>query len=531
MGGALRRGLCAVKADGRWPLLAVGALLLAAVVALAPAWWIQAAGTVASSMGQFWVPAGLAAAGLAVLIVWYRRWRAVPRPARPVPVARRWPLFGHVSVLLLTGILSAAGIGALLWWALGSPTLNTVPATSALTPAPDAAPGGARPAGWSVQNTFDAIKIVLSLVAGIGAVVALTVAYRKQDHSEAAEHREDTKLFTERFTKASEQLGSDQAAVRLAGVYALAGLADDWKDGRQTCIEVLCAYMRMPYTPPADDTSTYSITATAAPASRLLRRTTEALTRAVTALRTTAQTGEDADKEAERRQERQVRHTILDIIGEHLRPPGQQHPGPRWHGHRFNLSGAVIDGGNLSVIDVPAGTQLNFRGATFCGNDVAFGGATFSGGWVSFFNATFTGGEVSFFNATFSVGEVSFNGATFSGGTVSFFAATFSGGEVYFTATFSGGTVSFFGATFSGGTVSFSHATFSGGTVSFPRATFSGGEVNMSQPALWQSPPEGVDASTRGVQWPSAEYLAGLPSDSRSGFRYEQVTSRRGMWS
>jgi hypothetical protein len=32
-------------------------------------------------------------------------------------------------------------------------------------------------------------------------------------------------------------------------VYALAGLADDWPENRQTCVDVLCAYLRMPYEP------------------------------------------------------------------------------------------------------------------------------------------------------------------------------------------------------------------------------------------------------------------------------------------
>jgi hypothetical protein len=35
--------------------------------------------------------------------------------------------------------------------------------------------------GWTVQNTFDAIKIALAVVAGIGGVVALTVAYRSRN--------------------------------------------------------------------------------------------------------------------------------------------------------------------------------------------------------------------------------------------------------------------------------------------------------------------------------------------------------------
>jgi hypothetical protein len=66
---------------------------------------------------------------------------------------------------------------------------------------------------WTVTNTFDAMKIVLAVVGGIGGVVALTVAYRRQHLGETAEQREDTKLFTDRFTKAAELLGSDKAAV------------------------------------------------------------------------------------------------------------------------------------------------------------------------------------------------------------------------------------------------------------------------------------------------------------------------------
>jgi hypothetical protein len=54
------------------------------------------------------------------------------------------------------------------------------------------------------------------------------------------------RLFNERFTTAAGQLGSETPAVRLAGVYAMAGLADDWTDQRQTCIDVLCAYLRLP---------------------------------------------------------------------------------------------------------------------------------------------------------------------------------------------------------------------------------------------------------------------------------------------
>ena len=63
-----------------------------------------------------------------------------------------------------------------------------------------------------------------------------------------------TRTLNERFATAAGQLGDDKpAAVRLAGVYAMAGLADDWEENRQTCVDVLCAYLRMPYEPDPGD--------------------------------------------------------------------------------------------------------------------------------------------------------------------------------------------------------------------------------------------------------------------------------------
>ena len=39
-----------------------------------------------------------------------------------------------------------------------------------------------------------------------------------------------TRTLNERFATAADQLGSDKPAVRLAGVYAMVGLADDWEE-------------------------------------------------------------------------------------------------------------------------------------------------------------------------------------------------------------------------------------------------------------------------------------------------------------
>ena len=63
-----------------------------------------------------------------------------------------------------------------------------------------------------------------------------------------------TRMLNERFATAAGQLGGDKpTAVRLAGVYAMAALADDWPKNRQTCVDVLCAYLRLPYDPDPGD--------------------------------------------------------------------------------------------------------------------------------------------------------------------------------------------------------------------------------------------------------------------------------------
>lgn len=62
--------------------------------------------------------------------------------------------------------------------------------------------------------------------------------------------QERLRTWNERFATAADRLGADRPpAVQLAAVHAMAGLADDWEENRQTCVDVLCAYLRMPYEP------------------------------------------------------------------------------------------------------------------------------------------------------------------------------------------------------------------------------------------------------------------------------------------
>jgi uncharacterized protein YjbI with pentapeptide repeats len=306
---------------------------------------------------------------------------------------------------------------------------------------------------------------------------------REQLDRTLAEQR--TRTLNERFATAAEQLGSDKPAVRLAGVYAMAGLADDWEENRQTCVNVLCAYLRMPYGPdPGQD----------APEPQQL---------AFQAIR-------------------EVRHAVIGVITAHLK----EEAAVSWRGLNFDFTGVVFDGGNFGGAWFSGG-EVKFCGAWFSGGMVSFDLVRFSGGTVDFHQARFSGGMVSFNVAQFFGGEVRFGFAEFSGstvlfafspfasGTVDFNNAQFSGGEVVFDgAHFSGSEVRFNDALFSGGAVRFGlvdlggvdfRATeFSGGTVDFKGAKFSGGTVDFRGPPDWSSPPAfpWTDTPPPGVELP-----------------------------
>ncbi|MFI1586912.1 pentapeptide repeat-containing protein [Streptomyces halstedii] len=291
---------------------------------------------------------------------------------------------------------------------------------------------------------FDLVKLSFGVVAGAGGLVALVVAYRRQRVDEDAALRDTTRLHNERFTTAVSQLGDTSPTVRLGGVHALAGLADDapTRELRQTCIDVLCAFLRLPYTaesdlPPSDSAARHDYLAL-----------------------------------------REARHTVIRLIRDHLRLP-QKDP-QSWQGHDFDFTSTVFDGGDLSEAKFSGGV-VTFAEATFSGDGVNFGWTEFSGGIVHFVDAKFSGCIVDFGRATFSGGIVNFSRAMFSDSITGFSRATFSGGRVnFFSAVFSGSAVDFRKAKFSGGSVDMSAVTLSGGTIDFTRAQFTGAAVNFN---------------------------------------------------
>lgn len=104
------------------------------------------------------------------------------------------------------------------------------------------------PSGGRVaeDRLFDITRATATVAGVLGAVFAILYAYRKQRVEEADSRRKDSELLSKRFQEAANQLGHERPPVRLAGVYAMSKLADDWPEQRQECVDVLCAYLRLP---------------------------------------------------------------------------------------------------------------------------------------------------------------------------------------------------------------------------------------------------------------------------------------------
>lgn len=203
---------------------------------------------------------------------------------------------------------------------------------------PHAAPNG----GTASIDPLDVIKTTITVAGFVGAVLVGVYGYRKQRLVEGDARRADAEQLAQRYTTAADQLGHEKAAVRLAGVYAMARLADDWIEQRQVCTDVLCAYLRMPYTPPDDRVP-----------------------------------AEDASAEAhtryeQRRQELQVRLTAQRLLAAYLRPDPS---GVFWTGIDLDLTEAHLYRLDLTNCHIRI---AQFSGSQF-GGDARFDKAHFGG--------------------------------------------------------------------------------------------------------------------------------------------------------
>ncbi len=236
-----------------------------------------------------------------------------------------------------------------------------------------------------VEPTLSKAEAVKTGALAGGAVVALYALWlndRRRRTEEARHELESEKVADERFARSVELLGNEADQVRVGALHALAWLAEATPRYKQTVLDVLCAYLRRPFTHP-------SYTSHANDPNQV-----------------TPDDSPGADRE------RQVRLTAQRLITD-LLPWGQNTDPSAYH---LDLTGASLEYfrlegrrigrltarrarfyGTTYLSEVRASKPVLFSGAGFLGR-VDLGGARFEGG-ISFVE-------------TFFDGEVAFNGAS-----------------------------------------------------------------------------------------------------------------------
>ena len=281
------------------------------------------------------------------------------------------------------------------------------------------------------------VKIALTLVGGVGAVAYLVIKYQERQQAGRAEKREKDRTVDTKVQDAINQLGSDKASTRIAGVYALTDIADRYKDSyRQRVVDILCGYLR-------SDRSSYAPDRSRQPVWDASGHLVESV----------------ASDEA-------VESTILSVMRDRLRKERKDDETGEtivqtvdddqlWCACTFDLHEATFHEAvdlTYSTFERDAafyGTKFernaDFRGAHFTG-DVDFRGATFAGG-AYFRGADFAGGAD--FGWAHFAGDADFDEATFTRGAY-FYGAHFTGDAHFGGADFAGGAY-FRGADFAGG--------------------------------------------------------------------------------
>ncbi|GAB3469840.1 hypothetical protein AB1207_22215 [Kineococcus endophyticus] len=234
--------------------------------------------------------------------------------ARSVP-------FGNRSTWILS-LASAGIICALAYGAYEAMTLlpaRFVDESSYMTgpvnarvPDRDAIENAYNQARVPIGVTAAALLAATAVAAGVvmnNRTVSLGAATLRQANQKDQDDRKQwsEEQFSKRYQDAATQLGDTSAAVRFAGVYAMVRLAEEWTTHRQVCVDVLCAYLRMP--PPKEQ-----------------------------------QKNSDDERElAAWRAEWEVRRAILQQIELHCRPAEGEQDGA-WSSLRYDLSWSTLDG-------------------------------------------------------------------------------------------------------------------------------------------------------------------------------------------
>jgi hypothetical protein len=174
---------------------------------------------------------------------------------------KRLPIWIAVAIATMLSIgaflLSASLLDVLLRGA--TPPTGATPLTGTSSAPAIVSPPASPPLSTALTRTerLDIVRLALTVVAGIGGIVALVVSYRRQSITEEAHIRQiltdqhdeydaRERRITELYAQAITQLASERAHIRVGGMYALERLAQDNPIHRQTVLNVLCAYLRTP---------------------------------------------------------------------------------------------------------------------------------------------------------------------------------------------------------------------------------------------------------------------------------------------
>ncbi|WP_409490698.1 pentapeptide repeat-containing protein [Amycolatopsis sp. cmx-11-12] len=295
----------------------------------------------------------------------------------------------------------------------------------------------------------DAIRTGLTAAGGTGAALALLLAVRRQRSTEVAldltdidlaqkkqaaadaAHDATERRITDLYTKAAEQLGSGKAAVRLAGVFALERLAQAAPELRQTVVDLLCAYIRMPSSAGKESQSNM----TNGSRSRLSSR--------VAGHRQKLGSSTESRTASTNAGEIDVRTAVRDVLLRHLRylkknnrglglkDMYSQANGEHWDEIRLDLSNTTLTDWDFTACRISVGT---FAHTTFAGccdfklahftDDVDYTGSTFLAD-ASFYKARI-GGTADFSDATFRE-DAHFEKVDASNGTLYFVESVFEG--------------------------------------------------------------------------------------------------------
>ncbi|MGW0021589.1 pentapeptide repeat-containing protein [Rhodococcus sp. NPDC003382] len=387
---------------------------------------------------------------------------------------------------------------------------------------------------WIAQDWLD--QPTATVLAGWGLLVSAILAFCATwlGRRQAEQHFQITNR-RDRFTTIAGQLADQSAAVRLAGVYAMEALAVDWlqcrrytlprkravgKHEAQTCINVLCSYLRMPYEPSARD-----------------QTHTKTIIRSGTA-------DDVVEKHLEyRTEDSQVRQSILQIIASHLQPKARS----SWHHLDFDFTGAYLENANFEncVFRGRArfdrvqfhserttfknaefhGERTTFKNAEFHSEETSFEEAEFRSQWTTFEEAQFWGGGISFEWAQFHSQRTTFKKSQFHSQRTTFGGSRFYGEETLFEEAEFHGEETWFHAQFCGQRTCFEAAQFHGPRTSFDGSRFYG-EVTLFDFAQFQGERttfKNAEFHSEETSFEEAEFRSGETSFEEAQFHGERT--------